>query len=137
MKITEDPELLKGLNRHPPVFRPSPSPDDVSFLLCIGDGRTDEVVFTQLKEIDIGGLDTPTLSSLGVPMEYGKCLTVTVGKKESQARFYLEDVREVEKLLRDLASLSDTVSLSSRPDTKTIVGFPTFARISPSYITSK
>ncbi|RUP48961.1 glycosyltransferase family 20-domain-containing protein [Jimgerdemannia flammicorona] len=55
-------------------------PQDIDFILCIGDGKTDEVVFNLLND-------------------YPDAITSTVGKKQTEARFYLEDVREVEKLL--------------------------------------
>lgn len=60
---------------------------EIDFLLCIGDGRTDEVVFTLLHE-------TPY------------ALSATVGKKRTEASFYLDNVQEVEEVLSKLAETS-------------------------------
>jgi trehalose 6-phosphate synthase/phosphatase len=58
--------------------------DEVDFLLCIGDGRTDEVVFSMLHELPYA-------------------ITGTVGKKRTEAQFYLDNVSEVHALMLDLA----------------------------------
>jgi trehalose 6-phosphate synthase/phosphatase len=57
--------------------------DEVDFVLCIGDGRTDEVVFAALRDLPYA-------------------LTSTVGKKQTEAQFYLDTVGEVEALLQSL-----------------------------------
>lgn len=54
------------------------------FLLCIGDGKNDEGLFGILTE----------------PWQY----TVTVGKKRTEAHFYLDSVRDVEGLITDLSN---------------------------------
>eukprot|EP00158_Paraphelidium_tribonemae_P005776 Partr_v1_DN27518_c0_g1_i2_m30477 putative synthase len=56
---------------------------EVDFILCIGDGRTDEVVFQLLTE-----------------HEYA--LTCTVGRKQTEAKYYLDTVTDVEMLLKQL-----------------------------------
>ncbi|KAG9287457.1 hypothetical protein G9A89_023829 [Geosiphon pyriformis] len=56
----------------------------VDFILCIGDGKTDEPVFSFLKET------------------HPKSITSTVGKKQTEAKHYNDNVKDVEKLLRHL-----------------------------------
>lgn len=54
--------------------------DEIDFALCIGDGKTDEVVFSLLQD--------------------NACaITCTVGKKQTEAKYYLDTVTEVESLL--------------------------------------
>ncbi|KAJ8327376.1 Trehalose-6-P synthase/phosphatase complex synthase subunit [Batrachochytrium dendrobatidis] len=57
--------------------------NDCDFLLCIGDGKTDEALFSLLNGSE-------------------SALTATVGKKQTDAKFYLENVRDVEQLFIDL-----------------------------------
>ena len=52
----------------------------VGFIICIGDGKTDEVVFELLKE-------------------FKGAISATVGKKRSDAEYYIEDVDAVQDLL--------------------------------------
>lgn len=52
----------------------------VDFLLCVGDGKTDEPVFSLVGHI---------------PYSY----TVTVGKKQTKAHYYLDSVAEVHSML--------------------------------------
>lgn len=65
--------------------------EDVDFILCVGDGKTDEVVFNLLKG-------------------YKSAVTCTVGKKQTEgsftasltyilANYYLESVQDVSALL--------------------------------------
>lgn len=58
---------------------------DVDFVLCIGDGKTDEVVFSMLHEIE-------------------GSITSTVGKKQTEAKFYLDTVGDVERLIEKLGA---------------------------------
>lgn len=60
--------------------------NDCDFLLCIGDGKTDEVVFQFLQEIDYA-------------------ISATVGKKQTEAKFFVETVKDVEVLLNDLVAV--------------------------------
>ena len=60
---------------------------DCDFLLCIGDGKTDEVVFQYLEET------IPT------------CYTCTVGKKQTEARFYVDSVKDVQQLIMRLLGI--------------------------------
>lgn len=57
---------------------------DCDFLLCIGDGKTDEVVFQYLEET--------------IPL----CYTCTVGKKQTEARYYVDSVKDVQLLIQEL-----------------------------------
>ncbi len=61
-------------------------PETCDFLLFIGDGKTDEVVFSMLKETFYA-------------------VTCTVGRKKTDAKFYLDNVKEVEQLLQNMLSL--------------------------------
>jgi len=61
---------------------------DIDFVLCIGDGKTDEPVFTLLNGYNAN--------------DY---YTATVGKKQTEAKFYIENVSEVQGLLNELISL--------------------------------
>ena len=63
----------------------------VDFVLCAGDDSTDELMFATLKKRM--GKDCPRL------------LTVTVGRKPSEASRYLDDYREVVELLELLCSI--------------------------------
>jgi trehalose-6-phosphatase len=60
------------------------------FFACItslhrGDGKTDESLFSFLSELD-------------------HAVTVTVGKKQTEAKYYLEGVRDVEQLMLDFCN---------------------------------
>ncbi|CAG8455562.1 11472_t:CDS:2 [Ambispora leptoticha] len=57
----------------------------VDFILCVGDGKTDEPVFSLLKE------------------SYPNSITSTVGKKRTEAKTYIDNVKDVQKLLNTLA----------------------------------
>ncbi|KAI8350992.1 glycosyltransferase family 20-domain-containing protein [Mortierella sp. GBAus27b] len=63
----------------------------VDFILCVGDGKTDEAVFSCLGNDCVVGPDVKEL------------LTCTVGQKQTEAKFYVADVPEVESLLADMA----------------------------------
>ncbi|KAJ3337194.1 Trehalose-6-P synthase/phosphatase complex synthase subunit [Kappamyces sp. JEL0680] len=60
---------------------------EADFLLCIGDGKNDEGLFSLLTE----------------PWQ----ITATVGKKRTDARYYIDSVRDVESLILDIASEND------------------------------
>ncbi|KAJ3217078.1 Trehalose-6-P synthase/phosphatase complex synthase subunit [Dinochytrium kinnereticum] len=68
--------ILKDLNVTP----------DEYFILCLGDGKTDEVVFHYLRN------------------EMPGSVTATVGKKQTEAGYYLESVKEVELFINRLSS---------------------------------
>lgn len=57
--------------------------NNCEFILCIGDGKTDEVVFQYLNELE-------------------NSITATVGIKQTEAEYYLEGVKEVESILLSL-----------------------------------
>ncbi|KAG0246702.1 glycosyltransferase family 20-domain-containing protein [Mortierella sp. GBAus27b] len=63
----------------------------VDFILCVGDGKTDEAVFSCLGNESIVGPDVKEV------------ITCTVGQKQTEAKFYVADVPEVESLLEDMA----------------------------------
>lgn len=57
------------------------------FLFCLGDGKTDESLFSYLND-------------------YKKdCITCTVGKKQTEAKYYLDSVRDVEQILTEMVKL--------------------------------
>lgn len=55
----------------------------IDFVLCIGDGKTDEVVFSYLNEIP-------------------SSITSTVGKKQTEAQSYIPTVDLVNSLVDEL-----------------------------------
>ncbi len=57
----------------------------VDFIMAIGDGKTDEVLFSLLQH------DYPEMA-----------FTCTVGKKETEASFYIDSVTDVTTLLEQL-----------------------------------
>ncbi|KAG0063575.1 Trehalose-6-P synthase/phosphatase complex synthase subunit [Podila epicladia] len=63
----------------------------IDFILCVGDGKTDEAVFSCLGNESVVGPDVEDV------------ITCTVGQKQTEAKFYLSDVPEVETLLEDMA----------------------------------
>lgn len=63
----------------------------VDFILCVGDGKTDEAVFSCLGNESIVGPDAKDI------------ITCTVGQKQTEAKYYLTDVPEVESLLAGLS----------------------------------
>lgn len=58
----------------------------VDFILCVGDGKTDEVVFSLLNEIP-------------------QAITSTVGKKQTEAHYYIHDVDQVNDLVDALGQI--------------------------------
>lgn len=63
----------------------------VDFIVCVGDGKTDEAVFACLGNESIVGPDIKEV------------ITCTVGQKQTEAKFYVADVPEVESLLEDMS----------------------------------
>ncbi|KAI9218019.1 glycosyltransferase family 20-domain-containing protein [Blastocladiella britannica] len=53
------------------------------FILCIGDGKTDEVVFSMLGD-------------------RAEAMSLTVGKKQTEAKAFVENVQDVQRLLADI-----------------------------------
>ncbi|CAN6549000.1 unnamed protein product [Malus baccata var. baccata] len=66
------------------------------FVMCVGDDRSDEDMFESI-------LSTVSSPSLPSPPEIFAC---TVGTKPSKAKYYLDDVSDVVKLLQGLATAS-------------------------------
>jgi trehalose 6-phosphate synthase/phosphatase len=75
------------------------SPD---FVLCIGDDRSDEDMFESIA----------TTISCSHIAEVFAC---TVGQKPSKAKYYLDDIMEVIKLLQGLAAASDPAAAAAAP----------------------
>jgi trehalose 6-phosphate synthase/phosphatase len=73
-KSTAVRSILKDLN----------AAEDCDFLLCIGDGKTDEVVFQFIEEIP-------------------GSLTCTVGKKQTEAYYYVDSVKDVQNVISELS----------------------------------
>ncbi|KAJ3009031.1 UNVERIFIED_CONTAM: Trehalose-6-P synthase/phosphatase complex synthase subunit [Siphonaria sp. JEL0065] len=71
--------------------------ESVDFFACIGDGKTDEVVFQYLND------------GFG---EDGGVVTCTVGRKQTEARYYLEGVKGVEVFLGEFCGLCETMTRS-------------------------
>ncbi|KAL1931030.1 hypothetical protein VTP01DRAFT_10167 [Rhizomucor pusillus] len=59
---------------------------NLDFILCIGDGKTDEVVFSLLNDIP-------------------QAITSTVGKKQTEAQNYISTVDQVNSLVEELGKL--------------------------------
>jgi trehalose 6-phosphate synthase/phosphatase len=56
---------------------------ECDFILCMGDGKTDEPLFALLND-----------------KEYA--MTVTVGKKQTEAKYYIETVEAVKQVILDI-----------------------------------
>jgi trehalose 6-phosphate synthase/phosphatase len=59
---------------------------EIDFCLCIGDGKTDEPVFSAINHAELPG-----------------AITCTVGRKQTEANFYLSGVDQVQTVLRQLS----------------------------------
>lgn len=66
------------------------------FVMCIGDDRSDEDMFESILSI---------LSSKSMPVA-PDIFACTVGRKPSKAKYYLDDVADVVKMLQGLATAS-------------------------------
>lgn len=66
------------------------------FVMCIGDDRSDEDMFESI-------LNSVSSPSLLIMPEIFAC---TVGRKPSKAKYYLDDVGDVVKVLQGLANAS-------------------------------
>lgn len=71
------------------------------FVLCIGDGRSDEDMF----EFISSSIASQTIAS---NVEVFEC---TVGKKPSKAKYYLDDAVEIVRLMQGWASVSEQAVL--------------------------
>jgi len=81
-KATVAQAILRDI-QETPAEEPLTEGKEVDFLLCVGDGKTDESIFALLGNL-----------------EY--CISCTVGKKATKAHYYLDTVDEVKWLLRYL-----------------------------------
>lgn len=82
------------------------------FVVCIGDDKSDEDMFESILR---------TVSSPSIPAP--EVFACTVGRKPSEARFYLDDSVEVVKLLQGLANAS---SPKPKPPPHVKVSFDNF-----------
>lgn len=78
LKRSSSTRSKRSVDRYPMLSETG----DIDFLLCIGDGQTDEIVFQVLKE------------SFG-----DRATCATVGKKQTAAQCYIEDVAQVARFL--------------------------------------
>jgi trehalose 6-phosphate synthase/phosphatase len=82
------------------------------FVLCVGDDRSDEDMFE-------------AISTSMARSRIAEVFACTVGQKPSKAKYYLDDVMEVIKLLQGLAAASDPAAVhclassSSNPSLET------------------
>ncbi|XP_047318735.1 probable alpha,alpha-trehalose-phosphate synthase [UDP-forming] 10 [Impatiens glandulifera] len=67
------------------------------FVMCIGDDKSDEDMFEGIIN---------TVSDANLPTPPPEIFACTVGRKPSKAKYYLDDVTDVVKLLRGLANVS-------------------------------
>lgn len=72
--------------------------DPMDVILCIGDGKTDEVIFTMLHE------DSHAITcTVGKKQTEGRCcMIVDRSDEKCVAKYYLDSVNEVESLLQAL-----------------------------------
>ena len=70
---------------------------DFDFILCVGDSKTDEKMFSSVYSYLADAPTTPDT-------ENNQAYTVTVGKKASKALFYLNDHTHVVSTLTKLAA---------------------------------
>lgn len=75
-------------------------------VICIGDDRSDEDMFE-------GMLSTVTNPELLIQPEVFAC---TVGRKPSKAKYFLDDVADVLKLLRGLGDSSSSLKTTSHTE---------------------
>ncbi|KAI9204829.1 glycosyltransferase family 20-domain-containing protein [Polychytrium aggregatum] len=75
---------------------------EVDYVLVVGDGKTDEVVFELINKTQ-ATFDAQEPASEDVPAPAITTFTTTVGKKQTVANHFLENVREVDWLLYSLA----------------------------------
>lgn len=71
-------------------------------VLCVGDDRSDEDMFESIESLMNGAPSAEVFAC-------------TVGQKPSKAKYYLDDVVEVIKMLQGLANASSRSSASSLP----------------------
>ncbi|KAJ1570011.1 Trehalose-6-P synthase/phosphatase complex synthase subunit [Nowakowskiella sp. JEL0078] len=81
---------------------------DCDFVLSLGDGKTDEIVFQALHEIF--GIYPPNAEPAQIRLAHQEAVdklpffSATVGKKQTEALYYVDSVKEVDLLLRALAA---------------------------------
>lgn len=88
--------VSKGLVAEQVLLRMVESGNPPDFVMCIGDDRSDEDMFESI-------LSTVSSASLPAAPEIFAC---TVGQKPSKAKYYLDDVSDVVRMLQGLATAS-------------------------------
>ncbi|CAN6461018.1 unnamed protein product [Victoria cruziana] len=73
------------------------------FVLCVGDDRSDEDMF----EVITSAMAGPSLSPIA------EVFACTVGQKPSKAKYYLDDISEITKMLQGLATASELAARNS------------------------
>ncbi|KAI8912501.1 glycosyltransferase family 20-domain-containing protein [Gorgonomyces haynaldii] len=68
------------------ILRDLNAATDCDFILCMGDGKTDEAMFSLLSDVP-------------------HALTATVGKKQTEAKYFVESVKEVQHLLSEICQV--------------------------------
>jgi trehalose-6-phosphatase len=95
-KATAARAILRDLQQQP----------EEDFVLCIGDGKTDEVVFSMLSEVE--GAITSTVGKKQVGWQETSCPYQTGTDfpfraiPQTEAKYYLDTVGDVERLLEKL-----------------------------------
>lgn len=94
--------VSKGLAVEKVIHRMVENGNSPDMVMCIGDDRSDEDMFESI-------LNTVTNPDLPMRPEIFAC---TVGRKPSKAKYFLDDVSDVLKLLEGLGAASS----SSKPE---------------------
>jgi trehalose 6-phosphate synthase/phosphatase len=81
----------QGVNKGSVVRRILTIDQDFDFILCIGDDKTDEDMFEELKKYD----------------KEKNCYTVMIDKKPTTANYYLDNQQAAMELLHQLASIGE------------------------------
>nr|AXH37641.1 trehalose-6-phosphate synthase [Moringa oleifera] len=90
--------VSKGLVAEKVLLRMVDSGQPPDFVMCIGDDRSDEDMFKSI----LGTVSSPSLPATP------DIFACTVGRKPSKAKYYLDDVADVVKLLQGLATSSSS-----------------------------
>ncbi|KAM3567808.1 hypothetical protein VYU27_010054, partial [Nannochloropsis oceanica] len=91
---------------------------DLDFVLVVGDERTDEDMFDVLQgSTAFAVLRSHHIAKFvpGAPSR-GHCFTVTVGRKISRAQYFLDDPKEVRRMLELLAERSTGMNTSIKAE---------------------
>ncbi|XP_010547901.1 PREDICTED: probable alpha,alpha-trehalose-phosphate synthase [UDP-forming] 10 [Tarenaya hassleriana] len=98
--------VSKGVVTEKVLNRMSENGNPPDFVVCIGDDRSDEDMFESI---------TSTLTARSSPVSSPEIFACTVGRKPSKAKYFLDDVSDVEKLLQGLGNASNAKPRYSTP----------------------